>query len=310
MNDLSAAKTASVEKQVGVFLGLTVLLSTPWWVLLAKYKMHEHFSLVLGLMCSPGVAGLASAWICGVPMRRFGWRWPRWKWIAAGYLIPIGYSLLAYSFVWITGLGHVQQREMHGPGQMLWMPLWLSFLTLIPTGVIPLVLGLLGGGTLGALGEEIGWRGFLVPALASRLSFVKTSLTIGTIWALWHLPFLIYGGYQGQTPRWYSFLCFAAMVIPSGFLYVWVRLRSGSLWPCVLLHEMHNFWIQTVLTPSTGDTGLTRWWIDEFGAALAIVTIVMGLYIWRRQRGTLGALLPLPVVDGAVGPGAGSWRPR
>jgi len=301
MNDSSAAKTASVEKQISVFLGLTVLLSTPWWVLLAKYKMDGHYSLVLGLMCSPGVAGLASALICRVPLRRFGWRWPRWKWIAAGYFIPIGYSLLAYTFVWTTGLGHVQRREMHGPGQMLWMPLWMDFAILVPAAVLQLVFGLLGRGTLGALGEEIGWRGFLVPALASRFNFVKTSLMTGAIWALWHLPFLLYGGYQGQTPRWYSFLCFAAMVIPSGFLYVWVRLRSGSLWPCVILHEMHNFWIQAVLTPSTGDTGPTRWWIDEFGAALAIVNIVMAFYIWYRQRGTLEALLPVPAVDGPVG---------
>ncbi len=47
---------------------------------------------------------------------------------------------------------------------------------------------------------------------------------------------------------------------------------------------------QGTLTPATGDTGRTRWWINEFGAALAIVNIVLALYIWHRQREKPGSL--------------------
>jgi membrane protease YdiL (CAAX protease family) len=288
---VSASKpSASVETQVSVFLGLTILFSLPFWLLLARYKMDGHWPLHLGIMCAPGVAGLVSALVCRVPLGRFGWRWPQWKWIAAGYFIPIGYSAIAYSFLWTTGLGHLQQnpyRLFVGSAQMHGMPVWAYLLAFIPLGAIMVVLGLLGGGTLGALGEEIGWRGFLVPALATRLSFTQTSLATGIVWALWHVPLLLFAGYKGHTPRWYSLLCFSAMVIPMGFLYVWVRVRSGSLWPCVLLHQVHNLWIQNILTPSTGDTGPTRWWVNEFGAALAIVSILMGLYIWLKQRNSM-----------------------
>jgi len=292
MSGMARLNSVSVRGQVSWFLTLTVVFSTPWWILLAKH--NGKWPLVLGLMCSPGAAALVTALLWRVRLRRFGWRWPRWKWIAAGYFIPIDYSLAAYGFIWTTGLGHPHEAYISGPGQptgwlLIW---WVHALVFIPAGVVGVVLGLFGGPTLGALGEEIGWRGFLVPALASRLTFTQTSLLSGAIWAVWHLPFLLYGGYHGSTPRWYSFLCFAAMVIPSGFLYTWVRLRSGSLWPCVLLHVVHNFYIQVVLTPRTGDTGPTRWWVDEFGAALAIVNILMGLYIWWRQRETLGEWLP------------------
>ena len=75
-------------------------------------------------------------------------------------------------------------------------------------------------------------------------------------------------------------------------LWVWVRVRSGSLWPCVLLHESHNLWIRVVLTPRTADTGYTRWWVDEFGAALAIVSVLLAAFILWRQRATLGMRLP------------------
>ena len=72
--------------------------------------------------------------------------------------------------------------------------------------------------------------------------------------------------------------------------------KIGSLWPCVLLHESHNLWIQVVLTPRTADTGYTRWWVDEFGAALAIVSVLLSVFIWWRQRATLGMMLPADVV--------------
>lgn len=283
--------SASIATQIVTFLCLTWLFSTPWWILLAKCKMTGHWFYILGLMCSPGTAGLVTALVLRVPLRTFGWRWPKWKWITASYFIPIGYSLLAYSFIWITGLGAPHFVYRAGPGQgAAWEHvLWIQILAEIPFGILALVLGLLGRGTLGALGEETGWHGFLMPALASRLSFVKTSLTMGVIWTVWHIPFLLFGGYQGDTPRWYSLLCFAGMMIPSGFLYTWIRLRSRSLWPCVILHEVHNMWIQGNLTPATADTGHTRWWVDEFGAALAITNILLGLYIWYRQRNTLGS---------------------
>jgi membrane protease YdiL (CAAX protease family) len=175
-------------RQTVVFLSATLLLSAPWWVLLAKYKMQGHWALVLGLMCSPGLAGLVTALVCRVPMRRFGWRWPKWKWIAAGYFIPIGYSLVAYGFIWITGLGTPHEAFIRGPGQptgwgLIW---WVHILTYIPLSTLPIVLGVFGGGTLGALGEEIGWSGFLVPALARRFNFAATSLMSGAIWAVWH----------------------------------------------------------------------------------------------------------------------------
>jgi uncharacterized protein len=48
------------------------------------------------------------------------------------------------------------------------------------------------------LGEEIGWRGFLVPELAKRHGFAVTAIISGLVWAVWHYPiFLLANGYSG-----------------------------------------------------------------------------------------------------------------
>src|ERR687897_3274839 len=54
-----------------------------------------------------------------------------------------------------------------------------------------------------ALGEEIGWRGYVLPRLQSRMSALSASLLIAPIWALWHLPLWLNGA-PGRTPLIYA----------------------------------------------------------------------------------------------------------
>lgn len=142
------------------------------------------------------------------------------------------------------------------------------------------VLGLQGG--LFALGEEIGWRGFLVPHLAP-LGFTRTALISGGVWALWHYPMLLFADYNAGTPAWYGLSCFTVMTVGISFAYTWLRLRSGSLWTGVLLHTSHNLFIQGVFGPLTADTGPTEYVAGEFGAALAVVGLLVGYLFWRRR---------------------------
>jgi membrane protease YdiL (CAAX protease family) len=67
------------------------------------------------------------------------------------------------------------------------------------------------------------------------------------------------------------------------FVFAWMRLRSGSLWTGVFLHASHNLIIQAILTPLTLDTGRTKYVIDEFGCALALVAVVAAVLAWRRR---------------------------
>ena len=135
-----------------------------------------------------------------------------------------------------------------------------------------------------ALGEEIGWRGFLVPQLAQRYSFTVTALISGAVWSLWHYPVLIFADYNAGTPTWYGLTCFTVMVVSISFVFAWLRLKSGSLWTGVLLHASHNLFIQGFFDPLTTNAGRTRYIIGEFGAGLALVSIVFAIYFWTRRE--------------------------
>src|SRR5262249_10591545 len=133
------------------------------------------------------------------------------------------------------------------------------------------------------MGEEIGWRGFLVPELAKRYSFAGTAVISGVVWALWHFPILLFADYHPPTPTWYYLTCIMLTIPAISFVLTWMRLRSGSLWTGVILHASHNTFIQQFFQPLTIDNTRTRYVAGEFGAALFVVALLLAAYFWMRR---------------------------
>jgi len=142
--------------------------------------------------------------------------------------------------------------------------------------------------SLTAVGEEIGWRGFLWPLLRQRRSFLTTSLLTGIIWWLYHIPLILFGwyGFMGGIP--------AFTVAIAGFtLFVGVLTdRSHSLWPSVIAHGAWNALVSTGFAVTTmggvklqAFTGSTTW-VGEFGWLAAIASIVLGIVVtaWHLRR--------------------------
>jgi uncharacterized protein len=274
--------TASApRKRITAYLALTFALSSIPYVLIIEGGMSSL--MVLVLMWCPGVAALLTSLIFRRRMSEFGWRWGKTRYQIASYFIPMLYAWLGYGLVWLTGLGGLYNP--HFPDEiaealgMESMPVWLSFL--VAYGVTATLVVLVG--SVGALGEEIGWRGFLVPELIKTTTFTKTALISGAVWAVWHLPIILLGGYNSGTPAWYGATCFTILIVSMSFTFAWMRLKSGSLWTAVIMHAVHNAVIQSYLTPITIDTGPTRYFIDEFGAVMLPFTLLLAFYFWRRR---------------------------
>jgi CAAX protease family protein len=203
----------------------------------------------------------------------------------AGYLIPLAYAAIGYIAVWSFGLGGFPSAEgiarlakavgwhVTAPGAFI-PPYFLLVATTFMLGAIAR-----------ALGEEIGWRGFLAPRMVARLGFTWGAILSGAIWASWHIPIMVFGAYNAGTPFWYGFSCFASFVIASAVMLTWLRLKSNSVWPCAILHGSHNVFIQTFFTPLTAPKGaITAYTIDEFGFAIPLVAIAIAVYFWTRRK--------------------------
>jgi membrane protease YdiL (CAAX protease family) len=134
-----------------------------------------------------------------------------------------------------------------------------------------------------SLGEELGWRGFLVPELTKWMSIRNAGLLSGLIWSVWHLPGILGADYHTEgTPLAYQIVCFFIMVISGGVIFAWVRMKSGSVWPAVILHAVHNNVIQSFFDRITADTGYTRYFVGEFGLALPLVMMVIAMILWKK----------------------------
>jgi len=273
----------SVSLRVGLYALLTFAFSAYFDVRLIRAGHLDAAGgrWVVGLMWCPAAAAFAASLLTGRPLSAIGWRWS-WRYAGLAYAIPVVYGIAAYGAAWGLGFGRV-------PDPLFAAALSVRFHGASPAAsfaeflLLQATLGVLFS-CLTGLGEEIGWRGFLVPELARRTSLSRVALISGAIWAAWHYPVLLFAGYNGGTRRWYSLLCFTVLVLGISFLFAWIRLASGSVWPAAILHGSHNLWIQEVFDPLTGDTGRTRWIVGEFGVALALAGVAVGWLAWRAGR--------------------------
>jgi len=235
-----------------------------------------------GLMWCPAIGALLTCRYLGRPIASLGWKWGQTRFQVLAYLIPLGYSTVTYSVAWLTGIAAINPIQTGaafsrylGLG-LLSRPvgIGLYFLVVATTGVIQ--------NCATTLGEEIGWRGFLVPELARRYSFTATSVLSGLIWALWHVPIIVFAGYNMGT-GWYGLAVVSANMIGLCFVLTWLRLKSGSLWTAVILHASSNHFIQQFFDPMTAYTGRTKYFLGEFGIGFTLVVAVLAAYFWTRR---------------------------
>ena len=272
----------TTDKKILTFLALTFALSTPLYVLIANAEAIERYSA--WLMWTPGIAALLTQLLFTRGISGLGWRIGQPKYLLGGYLLPFVYVSLVYGLVWLSGIGPVDVAgflskmgsqapfTLPSPGQQT-----------AAAAVYFATYGVLTT-SWATLGEELGWRGLLVPELAKRFSFTATALISGVVWAAWHVPVMVLGDYHNPgAPMWFGLVCFAVLVVGISFGFAWLRLKSGSVWVTVLLHASHNIAIQAIFTPLTGETALTPYVIDEFGIGLALAGVLIGYLFWRGR---------------------------
>ncbi len=111
--------------------------------------------------------------------------------------------------------------------------------------VVPLMIILT---VLAGLGEEFGWRGFALPRLQARHSALASSLIVGVIWSIGHIPLVLTQGttqyeWQSQVGLASAVLGYSAFVIASSIQFTWLfNNTKGSVLLAAVLHGASNAW--------------------------------------------------------------------
>ena len=264
------------RSKIGIFLALTFALSAVTWVPIIRAGdiMAGGGMYILGTMWSPGVAAILTRLITQRNLRGMGWIPRPPGLLALAYILPVFYALPVYLLAWGSGLGAFDSAR------------W-SVIPDVTPAVGLLLIASVGAltGLVSATGEEIGWRGLLVPELAKLTSFRNLALISGAVWAVWHMPLMIFANYRGEgTPLLYSLACFSLMIIALGVIMAWLTLKSRSLWPAALLHATHNLFVQAIFDGATREGPDSYWLTGEFGIGLA-VTIAIAAWLLIRFGG-------------------------
>ena len=206
------------------------------------------------------VLTLAWTWICGfIPVlfgftgdyfrrcfsfKQMGWKWP---------LITIAvFTLLSVVSVLIgTGLMGYEMPTM-------------DYIKAIAGNPLNIFLVLLLSLISGPLNEEFGWRGYALDRLLIRFGFLKGSLLLGFIWAIWHLPWYFTPG-QAQYNLLQDSVFHALMFIPSVMMlsvfvsFVYVKTKRSIL-AGALVHMFSNLIGSQLLSSyTTGISMLIRY---------------------------------------------------
>ncbi len=165
-----------------------------------------------------GKAGLGELW-----QRITKWR-VSWKWGSFAVLSPLAIFLLGLPLVRLVKgewpdlglLGQTNYRPDLGP---LVIILWLI--------------------TFG-FGEEIGWRGFALPRLQNSLSVSRATLTLGLMWAIWHIPaFFYHETYEGIS--WLFWPGFIFGVLCGAVIFTWIYNGTrGSVLMVAVWHALFD----------------------------------------------------------------------
>ena len=272
--EIESQKEKISDKAVLTFLVMVIsLTAVVEWI---YCNVHDDIWVAL-LMWIPAISAFAATFVSiRTNNERFSFAKQRdllnikkckFKYIIAGVLIPIVYLIIPYTIYWIT---HEKSLDL---GNMS-----ITYLLIYSLIALPVSL-------LTATGEEIGWRGFMFPALSERIGVTKSVTAVSFFWCFWHIPIIIWGGYMEGTPIWYRISAFVVCIFPVGIITALLTMKSSSMWPAAFLHASHNAFDQAIFGGITvGDDKM--YYVSETGLITIIcvwvVAVLMCIHHFRR----------------------------
>jgi hypothetical protein len=202
-----------------------------------------------------------------------GFRRP-WRCYGAAVALPVVFYGVLLVAVLAMGLGRFAWASDDTP-----FPAYL----VVQLPIMGLVIALF------VLGEEYGWRGWLLPRLAVW-GEGKATLVVAVVWYFWHVPLLVMGVDADGGPWWVRMPLFLLATVAVSFPFTWLFTWSrGSVVVVSLFHGFVNAWGDGLLSPLVVG-GAPMWLVGQTGLLPALVLLAVCVVVygtgWRKWRGS------------------------
>ncbi|WP_303837266.1 CPBP family intramembrane glutamic endopeptidase [Ruminococcus flavefaciens] len=220
-------------KRLGIYL-LIVFAFMLFYILCAKLMHHSntvYYIIYMIFSFSPAIASLITR-----AVTKEGFRDMKLHLHLTGniryYLIAFGLPLVCLSAMFLLPVfvsGHAAWLGEFTFGNVLSNAFLLISFSAVQS--------------IGLLGEELGWRGYMNQKMEPLLGTVGTCLVGGVVWGLWHLPMDIAGYLNGNgtlTEALGSAFGRLAMLTCFGAFLMWLTKKTDSIFSAVIAHFMYN----------------------------------------------------------------------
>ena len=262
----------SDTNQAAIFSVLVLVLATGAALTIRLLELTPNLGMWILWSCTPTVAAL----IMLLVVTREGYSREGWKvlglhrlglnvwWIAFGLTLLI--TVAASAVVWATPLASFVVPE----GGII--DTLLNFL--IQVVILALTF---------SLAEEIGIRGYLLPKLLS-LGRTRALALSGLVWATWHMPLILLTPVFPVGNKMISLPLFYATVVAASFVYGYLRLYTGSVWPASLAHAVHNAAWETLgaSTVTSYSVIVNKYLVGDFGILILVGAVIGAVWLNRR----------------------------
>jgi membrane protease YdiL (CAAX protease family) len=269
--------------KAAIFSVLVLLMALVAALLIRFLELTPNLGMWILWSCTPTVAAL----IMLLVLTRDGYSREGWKvlglhrlglsvwWIAFGLTLLI--TVAASAVVWATPLASFMVPE----GGILDSLINL----LIQVAILMFTF---------SLAEEIGMRGYLLPKLLP-LGRTRALALSGLVFATWHMPLILLTPFFPVGNELISVPLFYATVVAATFVYGYLRLYTGSVWPASLTHAVHNaaWGVLGAFTLTSYPVIVNKYLVGDFGLLILVGAVIGAVWLNRRlMKGDTGEPRP------------------